>query len=707
MSAAWRAALDGAQHRVQRDDGLALPTSPISSRCIGRGRRDVARRCGSNARRWSPVGANGSDVEPRVDQLAGPGAAPARAPARLGRACAPASASSSRKSSSNASRCRASSGSSGSVREVHRGECRRALGEPLRRAQARRAAARPRRAMRSYASQVRLRSRSGRDALARRIDGDEPERVDCLPHPAPISSCSLTQNWLRFLSLPCSRSAVPSDELAREPRLVEPHRDHRPGLVRDARLDALLAPVAHRLHADAAHGHRDRRLLAHAERRDACGPRAGRGGCAAGARAGRRRSRCRGPAAAFAPRAAPLRPRAARAAGWAAAASAAAAASSCAAASSAAGEARGSVGWLSLARRGCKRRMRTRRPRCVAADARSAYSAHEEPPPRGLAALVVVELDCPPGTARSTASRRSGAPSPAMQVTSSQPSVTARSVCAARRPDRPRRRGPHPSSRRRRPHAKRPAGSSRAARATPPVRTASATSRSRSAFSARGRRGVEGEQRRERLPAASASAPRKPASRTARPRARRPGSRSGCSAARRPSCRARRGCPRGCRRSTGSSSGRRRRRARPARGTSARAPRPWPRQPASHAGRRAARSRSATCSCMSATSKCDTSPCRDEHRRGEVGLVGVHVDLQRRRVADDEHAVADLLEQRDELARVEPLAGDGEVRAVAVLARLVLGQVHRARRSASGARARAGRRRAAPAITPATIAVSP
>ena len=44
-----------------------------------------------------------------------------------------------------------------------------------------------------------------------------------------------------------------------------------------------------------------------------------------------------------------------------------------------------------------------------------------------------------------------------------------------------------------------------------------------------------------------------------------------------------------------------------------------------------------------------------EHGDGHLGLVGVDVDLQRRLVADDQHRVAELLEPRDEGARVEAL----------------------------------------------------
>ena len=47
-------------------------------------------------------------------------------------------------------------------------------------------------------------------------------------------------------------------------------------------------------------------------------------------------------------------------------------------------------------------------------------------------------------------------------------------------------------------------------------------------------------------------------------------------------------------------------------------------------------------------------------------LVGVDVDLERVRVADHEHGVAEALEPRDPRPRLEALARDGEVRAVAV-----------------------------------------
>ena len=69
-----------------------------------------------------------------------------------------------------------------------------------------------------------------------------------------------------------------------------------------------------------------------------------------------------------------------------------------------------------------------------------------------------------------------------------------------------------------------------------------------------------------------------------------------------------------------------------------------------------------------------------EDRGRPLGLVGVDVDLERRCVADHEHAVADLLQRADERVRVEVVARDGEVRAVAVGRGLVLGMGHARRR---------------------------
>ena len=63
-------------------------------------------------------------------------------------------------------------------------------------------------------------------------------------------------------------------------------------------------------------------------------------------------------------------------------------------------------------------------------------------------------------------------------------------------------------------------------------------------------------------------------------------------------------------------------------------------------GRPASRAaRCSCCSCMSATSRRSTVPAPVEHRHRALGLVGVDVDAQRARVADDQHRVADLLER--------------------------------------------------------------
>ena len=64
----------------------------------------------------------------------------------------------------------------------------------------------------------------------------------------------------------------------------------------------------------------------------------------------------------------------------------------------------------------------------------------------------------------------------------------------------------------------------------------------------------------------------------------------------------------------------------------------------------------------------------DAHEQGRraLGRVGVDVHLQRPLVADDEHRVADRLERLDPRGRIQPLAGDGEVRAVAERRGLVL-----------------------------------
>jgi hypothetical protein len=66
-------------------------------------------------------------------------------------------------------------------------------------------------------------------------------------------------------------------------------------------------------------------------------------------------------------------------------------------------------------------------------------------------------------------------------------------------------------------------------------------------------------------------------------------------------------------------------------------------------------------------------PDLGEQPGGGLGIVGVDVDLQRVPVAHDEDRVADRLQRGAPRVRVEVVAGDREVRAVAVGLRGVLG----------------------------------
>ena len=131
-------------------------------------------------------------------------------------------------------------------------------------------------------------------------------------------------------------------------------------------------------------------------------------------------------------------------------------------------------------------------------------------------------------------------------------------------------------------------------------------------------------------PAGRWSAPRARASPTAPPRARRRGSRWGCWAAPAPRRRAPRGCPRAARRSRGSSSRRRPPPALQAPRRGASRPRPLATATTAQVVRSTSAPsppsralRSATCSCMSATSKRETSPApRTAPRRGRARRCG-------------------------------------------------------------------------------------
>ena len=62
-----------------------------------------------------------------------------------------------------------------------------------------------------------------------------------------------------------------------------------------------------------------------------------------------------------------------------------------------------------------------------------------------------------------------------------------------------------------------------------------------------------------------------------------------------------------------------------------------------------------------------------EQSSGRFGIVGVNMHLERGRIAHHEHRVADLLERLRERPLLETAAGDGEVRAVSIGGRGVLG----------------------------------
>ena len=187
-------------------------------------------------------------------------------------------------------------------------------------------------------------------------------------------------------------------------------------------------------------------------------------------------------------------------------------------------------------------------------------------------------------------------------------------------------------------------------------------------------------------PAARWSAPPGRASPTARPRARRPGSRWGCWAARPPRRRARRGCRRAARRSRGSSS---RRRPPPALQAPRRGASPPPRSPrprtaqAVSVGRGGGRgARCARPPARACRPRRSATP-RPSGSNSATACPGSSVCTCTRSVRSSPTTSTEspsCLEQRREVARVEVLAGDREVRAVAEARGLVLGPVQRGRR---------------------------
>ena len=336
----------------------------------------------------------------------------------------------------------------------------------------------------------------------------------------------------------------------------------------------------------------------------------------------------------------------------------------------------------------------------VAPALRRSLLRREQPPVGRLAAGRVLELDAVGSQSGHPAPSR-GAPSPLMQVTSSASSASVAGRSAACPRARPRRRAPRRRSRRPRRRGSGRRASSRAAGATAPVRT------SLERFAPSRRRW-----RRRRGAASNAIAAASPAcceregttwtcfsdSSAARSAAMNTfglfGSTTTCSAgtAWMPASRSyveglsvappssvcdaealeqRRGCPRP-----------RRRRARRTR----------------RAARAVARAQALRALLDLLVHVGDVEvrdrPGAVEQRRSRVGVVGVHVDLQRRSspTTSTESPICSSASMKR--ARVEAAAGDGEVRAVAVGRGLVLRM--RDARGARGARPPAARPRAAP-----------
>ena len=241
------ARLDRAQHRVERDDGLAgadLAHQQPLHRPVARRR---PRRSPPSRVRWSPVGVNGSE---------------SRQPARGQRAR--------RRRARPRGRPRGAARGGAAARSAAAGTRRRRAGggrPPGRRSGRRRA--RPQRS--GSRSSARMRAGSGsstsrivapvlvheRGDLHRATAPRRPGRSPC-PRPCDdllaglgvlVDAEAAPRPWY----LPVSSSRVPGPVAALQPRLVEERDRHRAGLVGDARLDERLhAAPAHRAARDRA-----------------------------------------------------------------------------------------------------------------------------------------------------------------------------------------------------------------------------------------------------------------------------------------------------------------------------------------------------------------------------------------------------------------------------------------------------------------------
>src|SRR6185436_3283259 len=99
------------------------------------------------------------------------------------------------------------------------------------------------------------------------MDGHEPDGVH---RSTPVAEQLVLRNpeLISLAQLSVQQQMRSLGELAGDPRLVEPDGDKRTGVIEDARLHALLTPVAHRLDGNGTDRRRDGGVLSDREARD-------------------------------------------------------------------------------------------------------------------------------------------------------------------------------------------------------------------------------------------------------------------------------------------------------------------------------------------------------------------------------------------------------------------------------------------------------
>ena len=248
--------LDGAQDRVQRDDGLAR-ADLAHQQALHRPRRgELLVELGDRA--LLVAGQCETAAAPRASAATAPAARRAPAPpptpgAGRGGAAARAGRAAARRRPAGAGRPR---GRRRERRRSPRGDRagRRACAGARAPAAARRRARQPRGG--------RARARGSASTTGPRSPGSGRPRSRCRSA-SSVGAWLVTRNALRAAYLPCRTSRVPARVLARKPGLVEERRLHDARLVGDRRLDERLHPAAaHRAARDRAHLDDDRRDVA-------------------------------------------------------------------------------------------------------------------------------------------------------------------------------------------------------------------------------------------------------------------------------------------------------------------------------------------------------------------------------------------------------------------------------------------------------------